>query len=264
MDIGCCCNMIATRKDGIGFEWVRELTKIGYDYIELPLAQIMALSEDEFQELREQMGSYGIRCRACNNFFPVSVRLTGRDVNDSVISDYVAAAVRRASGLGAESIVFGSSGAKNVPDGFSVERAWEQLVHLLRLIDSIVASAGIVVAIEPLNRRESNIVNTVAEGLKLAQETDREHIRLLVDYYHLIAEDGDIASVTRAAGYLSHLHIANPAGRHFPSENDKADYSEFLKCVHDAGYAGKISVEAYSTDVVHDASGALEYLKHSI
>lgn len=256
--------MLSTREDGIGFEWAKDLAEIGYDYVELPLAQVMALSEAAFQKLKEQMDSFGIKCRACNNFFPASVRLTGWDADQSVISDYVFAAVSRASEMGVETIVFGSSGAKNVPEGFSMRSAWGQLTALLQYIDTIVLPAGIVIAIEPLNRRESNIINTLSEGQKLVEKTDRSNIRLLADYYHMMLEGDGILSVAKAAGCLAHLHIANPEGRLFPKEGDEAGYSEFIKKILDTGYTGRLSVEAYSTDVIHDASEALGYLKGEI
>ena len=51
MRFGCCANMVATGPDGIGLEIVEQLAEIGYDYIELSLAHMMALSEAEFRAL---------------------------------------------------------------------------------------------------------------------------------------------------------------------------------------------------------------------
>jgi hypothetical protein len=63
----------------IGDEAIPLFAELGYDYIELPLAQVMELSEDGFKDLLRGIRTGGIPAEACNNFFPARVRLTGED-----------------------------------------------------------------------------------------------------------------------------------------------------------------------------------------
>lgn len=51
MRFGCCLNMIAKGPDGTGIEYIEALAKAGFDYAELPLAEMMALPDGQFQEL---------------------------------------------------------------------------------------------------------------------------------------------------------------------------------------------------------------------
>ena len=118
MKLGCCLNMLGNSEEPIGRAFIETAQEAGYEYVELPLAQVMELDRQEFDGLLAQLGESGICCRACNNFFPAAVRLTGEDVCPEKVKDYIKKAVERASGLGAGVIVFGSSGAKNVPEGF--------------------------------------------------------------------------------------------------------------------------------------------------
>ncbi len=261
MRFGCCTNMIATRADRTGIEHIEQLSKAGYDYLELPLAQIMDLSEKEFSNLKGQLKKLNIPCEACNNFFPADIRLTGSAVNMEIVYKYVEASLLRASELGAGVIVFGSSGAKNIPEGFPFEEAWEQLVFLMRLINSQVKKHGITIAIEPLNKKESNIVNTLQDGLRLAQEVDGDNIKLLVDYYHFSMENEEISSLKTAEGYIKHVHFARPEGRCFPYTADGENYSFFLRKLKEIGYGDRISIEAYSQDFNKDFSEGLECLK---
>lgn len=264
MKIGCCCNMIATQKDGIGFEHAKNLIELGYDYIELPLAQLMALEDDDFLKIKESLKLFGIKCKTCNNFFPANIKLTGPAVNESVVKDYVVRAVGRASQLGVDTIVFGSSGAKNVPAGFDHKKAWTQLVNLLNYVDTVVRPLGIVIAIEPLNKSESNIINTVKEGCDLAKEADSPNIGLLVDYYHLMVENDDMYSMIPFSDKIFHVHLANPEGRCFPSPTDTANYKEFFSLLNKIGYNRRVSVEAYSNNIGQDATVALNYLREII
>ncbi len=264
MKFGCCTNMIAACPDGTGIEHVESLARAGYDYVELPLAQIMDLSHEEFGSLKRKMEEANIPCEACNNFFPARIRLTGENTDKAAISEYTEAALDRAAQLGAKTVVFGSSGAKNVPGGFPHEKAWTQLVFLLRNIDEAAGKHGITVAIEPLNRLESNIINTAEEGLRLAQDVNRANIKLLVDYYHLAMEKESPDILKKAGKYIRHVHFARPEGRVFPGGSDPEDYSLFFKKLADTGYDGRVSVEAYSRDFAADFIKSLELLKAAV
>ena len=263
MKIGCCGSAVAKQPDGTGVEVVEQLRQIGYDYIELSLAQMAELSDEEYDELTKRVYSSGIKCEACNNFFPPDIRLTGDEVNIDKIMDYVENSLKRAAQLDVRVIVFGSAGAKNVPDGFSVNKAWEQIVRLLRNIDPVLKKYGIIVAIEPLNRIESNIINTVEEGLKLAREVNRDRIKLLVDFYHLAFEKEDPRIILDTGDYIRHVHFAELEGRAFPKDIDDS-YVKFFDNLKEIGYEGRVSLEAGSNDFYSDAVISLTLLKQLV
>ena len=125
--------MVSLGQDGIGIEAIEILKDIGYDYFELPLAQIMALSKNEFEKIKKKIFATGLKSEVLNNFFPKYLQLTGNNVDNKKIEKYTEQALDKASILGAEVIVFGSAKAKNVPSGFPMYKAWNQLVELLRL-----------------------------------------------------------------------------------------------------------------------------------
>lgn len=254
--------MLADEVDFIGQKWLPVLRQAGYDYVELPLAQIMDFSEETFCALLEELKTLGIPCEACNNFFPKEVRLTGETVCFDQIQTYVEHAVSRAVRLGAKVIVFGSSGAKNVPEGFDPAMAFEQVVQVLRLVSEAVAPYGIQIAIEPLNRQESNLIVNLKEGIELVEAVARAPIRLLVDYYHFNLEKDTTEMLVSAMPYLVHAHFANPAGRTIPTAIDGGQ-RYFLSCLQERGYPGRLSVEAFSDDPVKELQDFLVQLKNS-
>jgi D-psicose/D-tagatose/L-ribulose 3-epimerase len=260
MRIGYCTNLIATQIDGTGSEWIEKGRAKGFDYIELPLAQMMDLDDQAFSSLKEKVGSSGLRCEACNNFFPGSIRLTGNAVDYGKIEEYLHKALGRAAQLGVKVIVFGSSKSKNVPEGYPMDKAWSQLVELLRIVDPLVRTKGIIIVIEPICRLESNIINTAGEGLQLVKAADRENIKLLVDYYHLVMEKEDPEIILHAGPYIKHTHFANPAGRTYPIEAEDG-YVRFVNLLMRIGYEGRISLEAYTRDFCHDARRSVKILR---
>ncbi len=260
MRIGYCTNLIATQKDGTGSEWIEKGKDSEFDYVELPLAQMVDLDDEAFLSLKGRVGVSGLKCEACNNFFPASIRLTGTAVNYGKIEEYLSKALERAAQLGVKVIVFGSPKSKNVPEGYPMDKAWSQLVELLKTIDPLVRAKDITIVIEPLCKLESNIINTAAEGLGLVKAVERKNIKLLIDYYHLIMEKENPEILLRAGSYIKHIHFANPAGRVYPAE--KVDgYIRFMDLLKRSGYEGRISVEAYTKDFCHDAKRSVEILR---
>lgn len=247
MKLGCCLNMLGDSREPVGRRYMDTLRRAGYDYMELPLAQIMALTETEFRKLLDEIHMSGIPCECCNNFFPASVRLTGEEADSLKISEYVKQAMDRAERMGAKIIVFGSSGAKNVPDGFACSRAFCQVADTLRLIDTLALPAGIRIAMEPLNRKESNMICSLEEGKLLLREADSASARLLVDYYHFFMEKESFKTLEKLASDIIHVHFADPAGRSFPAAPCEA-YERFFAVLKNSGYDGRVSIEAYAKE----------------
>ena len=113
--------MVASGPDGTGIEFIEKLAQIGYDYVELPTAQMMALDDEAFAKFKERLFKSGVPCETSNNLFPVSLRLTGPDVDKEAILSYAKKAFARDEELGIKICVFGSGPAKNVPEGFPME-----------------------------------------------------------------------------------------------------------------------------------------------
>lgn len=245
MKLGCCLNMLGTPEDVIGQNWIADAKAAGYDYVELPLAQVMELSPQSFETLLQGLEQVGIPCESCNNFFPASVRLTGPDAEPERIACYTDSALARARRLGAKTIVFGSSGAKNVPEGFPMETALCQIVEVLRMVGPKASKAGIEIVIEPLNRQESNIITNLTEGADLMRRVNDSQVALLVDYYHYAMEHEALSTLEQYLPLIRHVHFAEPAGRVIPTTPRKA-YEPFFAALVNGGYNGRVSIEGYS------------------
>jgi sugar phosphate isomerase/epimerase len=255
--------MIAPTTDPVGVGIIEALAQFGYDYIELSLAHLEALPKDAFTSIKRRVADSGIHCEACNNFFPPRVRLTGNEAKLAAALDYVRLALERAAELGVGIVVFGSSGAKNVPPGFPKETAWKQIVELLQHLGPIAEQHQITIAIEPLNQQESNIVNRASEGLQLVREVNHPSIQLLIDYYHLVMEQEAPEIILEAGSAIRHLHFARVEGRTFPAEQDNGA-ARFFANLRRVQYSGRCSVEAYTQDFASDAPRALRFLKTAI
>ncbi len=263
MRYGYCTGM-ASRGDntGIGMGTLLALLAAGYDYVELPLAQMMALDDAAFRSsVLGPLQASGLPCGACNNFLPATLRLTGPEADLPAAREYTRRALDRAALLGAEKVVFGSSGARNLPIGWGRQQGWEQLVAAARMAGEEATARGILIVLEPLNRIESNILNTLTETLMLMREADHPLVRCLADSFHFSVGNEDPAALAAEVAELGHIHIARTLGRVMPDSDDPG-LEAFLKALVEAGYRGTISIEAgCNGDFQAETKRALRWVK---
>jgi sugar phosphate isomerase/epimerase len=221
----------------------------GFDYVELSATEIASLSDADFEAATARIKQVGIATPAANLFLPSTLKVTGPETDPEQQMAHVRKALTRLSKLGTEVVVFGSGGARRVPDGFSKEEAFRQLVDFGRRVAREARANGITIAVEPLRRQETNIINTAAEGLELVNAIGDPNFQLMIDFYHLASEHEDPAIVLRAKDHIRHLHTANPAGRVFPLKWEEFDYAPFFANLRAIGYDKRISVEGATTDL---------------
>jgi sugar phosphate isomerase/epimerase len=248
----------------VGLKGLEIAKAAGFDYVELGVTEIAALSDADFEAALERVKQLGIPTPNANLFLPASFRLTGPEPADPEQQTvYVRKAFERLERLGVKIVCFGSGGARRVPDGFSKEQAFAQLVAFGKLAAREARPRGITIVIEPLRRQETNIINTTAEGFALVKAVADPNFELLVDFFHLASEKEDPAIILEARDHIRHLHMANPQGRVFPLEWTEFDYAPFFENLRRIGYAGRISVEASSKDVAAEGPRAITLLRNA-
>jgi sugar phosphate isomerase/epimerase len=235
----------------------------GFDYVEPAVTQIAALSDEEFEQALAHSKEVGIPTPAANGFLPGTLKVTGPDTDRAAQMAYVRKAFARLSRMGVQVVVFGSGGARRVPDGFSHEEAFKQLVEFGKRIAPEAQAQGITVAVEPLRKEECNIINSAGEGLELVNAIAHPNFQLMVDFYHLSSEHEDPAIVLKANSHIRHLHMANPQGRVFPLKWSEYDYAPFFANLRKIHYDKRISVEASTKDVATEGPQAIALLRRA-
>jgi len=124
----------------------------------------------------------------------------------------------------------------DVPDpwGIAVER-----------LDEVVGYAeerGVRIAIEPINRYETDFIHSTEDGLRLIADIRRENLGLMLDLFHMNIEDASIENALRQAGNrLWHVHIAD-SNRLYPGAGH-IDFTSVFVTLRDMAYRGYVSAE---------------------
>ncbi|MPZ84117.1 MAG: TIM barrel protein [Actinophytocola sp.] len=148
----------------------------------------------------------------------------------------------------------------------SVGRAWrmteaERRSRYAELRDGLgpvvehALASGVVVGVEPLNRYETSLLNTVDQTLEALDGLPADGCGLALDIYHMNIEETDIpAAVRRAAGRVAHVQVcANDRGA--PGA-DHLDWPGFRDALDDAGYRGPLVIESFTAENATIATAA--------
>lgn len=110
------------------------------------------------------------------------------------------------------------------------------------LTECAADSEGVRIAIEPINRYETDIINTVQSGLEFLDKLQLENVGLLLDTFHMNIEEPSITESIRAArDRLFHFHIAD-SNRWYPGAGH-LNFAEVFETLKEINYSGYVSAE---------------------
>ena len=238
--------------------------KYGFDYIEPAAAEIAAMSEDQFREFSRNVLASSLRCHAFNSFIRrPDLKVVGPEVSISALKEYLEGCLPRCRHLGASVVVWGSAGSRNVPEGFSRKKAQAEIAAFLKMAGDIARRHNVIVAVEPLRREESNILNTGSEALEMVRRVKHPNIRMIIDYFHLREENEDPRIIETGRHEIVHLHFANPIGRVWPHDLAEDDhYAAFFGYLKKTGYSGGISIEGQGS-FEQDGKASREFFRQA-
>ena len=258
MKFGICCAPDALGEPARLFD---VLTDAGADYVEWGVGSVMK-SEADWEKLRATVAAAPLQVEAFNGFIPATHRLTGPDVDLQGALDYASEAMRRCRALGAEIIVLGSGGARQLKDGWELTRGLDQFETFCRELGPRAAQHQITVVIEPLNHTEDNLVNSVAAGAAIVDAVDHPNIRLLADFYHMFHDNEATDDAAKVGARLAHTHLAD-LGRVAPgyASEGEADFVGFFRALGAANYDARCSFEGKTTDLAAQAKPIIAHMK---
>lgn len=219
----------------------------GFDLLELPVEDIGGWDPRRARVLLEDLGL---------DASVVLVMGPGRELvatdtgTRKATRDYLRRVVDAAAEVGS-TVVAGPAYA-------SVGRTWRmtpseraglcaELTEALAPVVDHASAAGVRVAVEPLNRYETSVLNTVDQALEVLADLPAEHCGLALDLYHMNIEERDVAdAITRAAGRIHHVQVcANDRGT--PGA-DHLDWSRIVHNLGESGYFGPLVIESFTAD----------------
>lgn len=129
-----------------------------------------------------------------------------------------------------------------VRPGVEPARAMDWLCQALSECCRAASPSGVRLALEPINRYETSLINNVDQGLELIYRLGEDNFGLLLDTFHMNIEEADmLASIRRCGERIYHFHVAD-SNRWYPGAGHLV-FSELLEALDDSDYSGYVSGE---------------------
>lgn len=234
----------------------------GFDFCEWSVGGLLKPrdSREDFLKSLERARSAELPYPVVNCFVPGDLKITGPDADLNKLQDYATTTFERAGEAGVEVIVFGSGGARAVPEGFDPREAHDQIVKFCRMFAPIAGQHGVTVVAEPLNSKECNIMTSVGECAALVREVDHPNLRLLVDSYHFLLDNDSYDDIITNGDLFAHVHVATAPKRVAPGA-DVCDLAPFFNALKQAGYNGRVSIEGKLAESHEDLPVAIREMR---
>lgn len=219
----------------------------GFDYAELDLPEIEALSEAAFEAFCAKVQRTGFPVLTGARALPVTEPwfFTERFSMDEY-REYMIRACSRAKQLGIRKIILGNGKARWMPEKGGADRE-ENFIALLRLFARTAGANGVELILEPLGPDYSNYINTLPEAVRVVRAVDAANLFIMADIRHMYRGGQSFEDIVTCADYVRHIHVDFPKSfpeRPFPSQDDGFDYAPFLSAVRRAGYDDTLTIEA--------------------
>ncbi len=176
--------------------------------------------------------------------------------------EYTEALVDFCADVGGTLLVWGSPKQRNLADGITKQQGLEFAAEIFRGVMPRCEARGVTLCIEPLGRKETNFINTAAEGAWLAATVNHPRCALHLDVKAMTDEGTPIPDIIRSHGnLLRHFHANDPNLRG-PGQGD-VDHAPIAAALREIGYKGYVSVEVfdYTPDPETIARQSIEYMK---
>lgn len=128
------------------------------------------------------------------------------------------------------------------------KKQWDIVVKHLKSLADYAQKANVTLCLEPLNRFETDFLNTCDQGLKLVNDINHPAVGLHLDTFHMnIEEKNQAKAILKAGSKLKHFHACG-TDRGTPG-NDSLNWTEIFNALKQIGYDNNVVIESFTPDV---------------
>ena len=229
-------------------KWFKTFKKWGFDTVEIAIDDPAGF-DPVF--VKKELDKAGLACGSVCGCFGPDRDLRGTPEAQQNSINYMKQCIDAAVILDSPSLigpVYSAVGRIGGAEPAEYKKQWALVVKNLKTICKYAASKGKVICMEPLNRFETDFINTVDQALKMIKDVGSPVLKLHYDTFHMNIEEKNQAAAIRKAGkLLGHFHACG-SDRGTPG-GDHIDWKSIAKALKDVRYQGDVVIESFTTDV---------------
>lgn len=232
-----------------------KIAQLGFDVVEIAVEDPTLI---DVKKVKTALNDYGLETAICGAFGN-SRDLTNesKQVQQNGLS-YIESCLDICAELGVSFFagpMYSAVGKARMlkPDQRKAE--WDLAVHNLQKVCDMAGARGLNIALEPLNRFESDLVNTVDDVMRMVKDINHPTANVILDSFHMSIEERDVEQAIKSVGdKLIHLQVSeNYRGAPGSGQTPWDAYKRGLESI---GYNGIVSIESFTTQNV-ELAGAV-------
>ncbi len=218
---------------------------MGYDILEIAVEDAGLI---DWKKIRQEANDLDLQLTICGAFGPErDISSTDPDYR-AIGKQYIIDCIRIAGEAGSPIFtgpLYSAVGKTRLvsPEQRKQERDW--CVQTLAEVSRVAADYGITLGLEPLNRFETDMVNTAEQALSILEEVNHPNLKFVLDTFHANIEEKNIAATIRKVGKNMLCHIqGNESDRGTPGTGH-LEWTEIRDALKDIGYEGAVVIETF-------------------
>ena len=236
-------------------KWFRTFKQWGFDAVEIAIDDPATIDP---ALIRAELDKAALACCSVCGAFGPDRDLRGTPEAQANSTSYLMALIDQAVVLGAPVVagpVYSAVGRRNAEEPAAYKQQWKTVVKNLKPICKHAAKQGVTIAVEPLNRFETDFINTVDQALELVGDVGSPALKIHLDTFHMNIEEKCQADAIKKAGkLLAHFHACG-SDRGTPG-NDHICWESIAKALKQVRYDGGVVIESFTQDVKIIAAAA--------
>ncbi|HEX4646479.1 MAG TPA: sugar phosphate isomerase/epimerase [Verrucomicrobiae bacterium] len=226
----------------------KQFKKWGFDTVEIPIEDPAHIDP---ARVKRELDKHGLVCGSVCACMGPDRDLRGTPAAQQTGLDYMCRLIDQMVALDCPSLigpVYSAVGRADAVPPDEYKQQWRTVVGHLKTLAKYAQQRGRQVCLEPLNRFETDFINTCDQGLKMIRDVGNPALRLHLDTFHMNIEEKDSAAAIRKAGKaLGHFHACG-SGRGTPG-HDHIDWKPIAAALKAVRYRGDVVIESFTTDV---------------
>ena len=219
----------------------------GADVIELAIVDPAAVS---ILKLKEALHLADLEQPVICGAFGAGRDLRGATEQIEAASNYISDLIDMAAALDSKMVcgpMYSETGRSGAHSPEERDAQYEQIAATLKPLCAKAEAADVTLALEPLNRFETDCINTLDQAVGLIERVGSPALKIHMDTFHMHIEEVDsAAAIRKAAPYIAHVH-ASASHRGLLGE-DQIDWQGVLTALKEIGYKGDVVIESFSED----------------
>lgn len=232
----------------------------GFDAVEIAVDEPANIDP---AHIKRELDKAGIACCSLCACMGPGRDFRGSEADQQAAMTYLKALVDQAVAVGTNRVigpVYSVVGRTGPFEPAEYKAQWQLVVKNLKELCRYAQSKGVMICMEPLNRFETNFINTVDQALKMIKAVGSPALKLHLDTFHMNIEEKFQGQAIRKAGaLLGHVHACG-SDRGTPG-NDHIDWQDIAKALKAVKYNGPVVIESFTQDVKIIAAAAAIWRK---